>query len=184
MLRSAFMRYRIKKADQSVGAYYSKILGVKNYLHFFHYLFQAILCQDPDHYPAGQLFKKRKRNSQYTKSFSLRKGLAQILDIIKVNPSMALEYENITKITKDDDLYVLWSRAGKVAAAKFICLACDPKTAALLMGESRPALAGLLQRFSVVQVQSLLIGSTNDPLYRKGKEKERLRQKWKRSRKN
>ncbi|MGX5690390.1 NAD(P)-binding protein [Arcticibacter tournemirensis] len=161
LLHSAFTGFGTKKQNLSVRSFYSKILGTKNYLHFFHYLFQAILCQDPDHYPAGQLFRKRRRNRKYPKSFSLKKGLDQILDIIAGNPSISTEYYNITKITKEGELHVLWSGPAKVAQTKSICLACDPKSASLLLGDGWPALAGLLRRFPVVQVQSLLIGSNN-----------------------
>lgn len=90
-----------------------------------------------------------------------------MLTIIQTNPSISLEYKNITRISKDGDLYVLWSNAEKVAASKFICLACDPKNAALLIGEEQPPLAALLQRFPVVQIQSLLIGSSNKEMFRK-----------------
>lgn len=166
-LRSILIGYNTKKVGLSVSTYYSRIFGKKNYLHFFHYVFQAILCQDPDHYPAEQLFRKRERNSKYPKTFSLKKGLAQLLSIIQTNPSISLEYKNITRVTRDGNLYVLWSNAEKVAASKFICLACDPKNAALLLAELKPSVAGLLQRFPVVQIHSLLIGSSNSLLFSK-----------------
>lgn len=167
MLRSVLIGFKTKKTGLSVSSYYSKIFGKRNYHHFFHYVFQAILCQDPDHYPAEQLFRKRERNGKYPKAFSLKKGVAQLLTIIQTNPSISLEYKNITKITREGDLYVLWSSAEKVAVSKFICLACDPRNAALMIEELQPAIAVLMQRFPVVQIQSLLIGSSNTQIFSK-----------------
>lgn len=164
LLHSVLGAYQIKKKGESVRSYYSKIFGIKNYTHFFHYVFQAILCQNPDDYPAEQLFKKRKRNGKYPKSFSLKAGLAQLLDLIRANPSIDLEYKNITRVTKEQNLYVLWSGAEKVAVSKVLCLACDPKSAALLMAEHEPVLSNLLSRFPVVGIQSLLIGSHKNNL--------------------
>lgn len=167
MLRSIFRIYSSKKTEQSVGSYYSSIFGKKNYRHFFHYLFQAILCQNPDNYPAEQLFRKRERNKKYPKSFSLKEGVSQILDIINSNPRISLTFKNITKITQKDDLYELWSSDEKIALSKYVCLACDPKTAAKLIRQTHSVLAQLLKEIPIAGVDSLLVGSSNPKVFSK-----------------
>lgn len=167
---SLLKRSTLSKTNQSIKSYYSAILGDHNYDHLFHYLFSAILCQNPDHFPAEMLFRKRRPNKKYPKKFSLKNGIEQFIEIILQNPE--IDYKNkseITRITKTSEHYELWSADQKIDIATKIGFSCPPDVAAFLLKDIEPGLSKMLHRIRVIKIETVLVHVKNKEALKKRK---------------
>lgn len=155
------------KEGLSVKEYYSSVLGAKNYKQLLHYAFQAILCQDPDQYPADMLFRKRSANKSFPKNFTLQEGITQLLDMIISNP--AIEFKSDTSVTaisiNSKGLYELWSGSEILSEVKYLNLSCPPNVAANFLKQIEPELAEVLGTFKVTEVDSILVTSDNQKAF-------------------
>lgn len=148
----------LKKSGKSVGQFYSGILGRNNYQDLFRHVFQAVLCQFPDDYPAEFLFKKRTRNKDFPRSFTLEGGLEHILDLIASNPALSLEPEvSVDALTYENKTFCLWEKGKLLFRSPLICLACPPDTASSLIKKIEPGLASKLSEIETIRVDSILV---------------------------
>ncbi len=146
------------KTGKTIRTYYSSILGKKNYARLFHYLFRAILCQDPDEFPAELLFKKRKANKQYPRKFALKKGVQQLVDIVLQNPNIQSYHETpVTRISGEQGKYELWFGNQLLTVASAVCFACPSATAAKLLHTLHPETAQKLATLSTAKIDTLLV---------------------------
>jgi protoporphyrinogen oxidase len=79
---------KVKKDNQTVESYYSKIVGKKNYRRFFQYMFNAVPSQPTNDFPANVLFKKRTRRKDILKSYTLKKGIRSIINAVAEHPDI------------------------------------------------------------------------------------------------
>lgn len=79
MMAIGVVRFKLQSRDGlSVSRYFTKIFGKYNYDKVLKYCFDAVLCQDSENFPASYLFKTRKKNKHFPRSFTLEKGLSQL----------------------------------------------------------------------------------------------------------
>ncbi len=76
LILSAPRMLNAKKAGETMESYYSKVVGKKNYSRVFGPVFDAIISQTANDFPADALFKKRPRRKDVLKSFTLSHGLS------------------------------------------------------------------------------------------------------------
>ena len=160
----------ISKNNLSLASYYGKVLGKKNYKNLFSLLFRAILCQEPDNFPAEKLFKKRNKDKTFPKKYVLEKGVQQLLEIIGTNPNITCkENTTVTAISKHDDTYRIWSNNELLMEASILALACPANVAAKLLDDGYPSLANHLRAIEQVSVETALLEvlDENTPLFRK-----------------
>ena len=76
-----------KMEGETVESYYSKIFGKRNFERVIGPMFNAVICQKSNDFPADMLFKKRARRKEVIKKFSLQGGLQSITDAIAADPA-------------------------------------------------------------------------------------------------
>ncbi|MEM8927009.1 MAG: FAD-dependent oxidoreductase [Bacteroidota bacterium] len=146
------------KNGKSIKEYYSRVIGGGNYTNLFRHLFNAILCQNADNFPAELLFKKRRKNRSYPKKFVLKKGIQQLFDIVGGNPNIeVIENRAISSISFNLGQFQVRNGENMVAQAPFLALACPPSIAAKLLKSQFPKLSNLLGTISHATVTSVLV---------------------------
>ena len=66
--------FSMKMDGETVESYYSGIMGKKNFERAMGPMFNAVICQSANAFPADMLFKKRERRKEVLKKFSLPGG--------------------------------------------------------------------------------------------------------------
>ena len=113
MLSAPRMLYA-KKAGETMESYYSKIVGKKNYSRVFGPVFDAIISQTANDFPADALFKKRPRRKDILKSFTFTHGLSTITDAIAGEPGITvLTGREVISVAKDSDGYLVTAAGGR-----------------------------------------------------------------------
>ncbi len=150
--------FKLKKEDKSIRDYYSAGLGKKNYEQLMHHAFQAILCQDPDEFPAALLFRKRKADKSFPKKFTLKQGIVGLLGIIADNPSIDVQVNTpVDAIIRENEEYSLWSSGKKVFTASNLCLSTPSDVSSRLLKPIDPELSEALASLEVRKVETILV---------------------------
>lgn len=91
---------------QSIGSYYSKIMGSANFDRVIGPAMTAVISQKADDFPAEMLFKKRPRRKDVIKSFTLSSGLQTIADTIAIQKNIEIIRESeVRQITTKHGLF-------------------------------------------------------------------------------
>ncbi|MDA0909929.1 MAG: FAD-dependent oxidoreductase [Proteobacteria bacterium] len=64
--------------DRTVEEYFSFVFGSQNYQKTLRYCFDAVLCQDSQHFPADFLFKARAKDKRLPRSFTFKHGMSSL----------------------------------------------------------------------------------------------------------
>jgi len=156
LLFSAPRLFTQKKTGQTIESYYSKIVGKGNFKKVMAPLFDAVICQRANDFPADLLFKKRPRRKDILKSFTLTHGLQSITDAISVQPRISIiKGKGVQAVTTSNDLFHLTTGDGSTYAAQSLALATDAIAAARLLKAPFPELSELLSRIQVSTVESV-----------------------------
>ena len=148
--------FRLKKNNQTVESYYSRIVGRKNYNKFFQYMFNAVPSQPTNEFPADILFKKRTRRKDILKSFTLRQGIKSVIDVISERPGIdILAGKAVSSMTRKKDAYVVTLDNNQSFESKFIALATPVNITAVLIKDLIPDLSPLLNRIDFVSTDSV-----------------------------
>lgn len=170
LLLSLPRMFLVSKRDKSISSYYSSIFGGKNYKQLFHYLFRAILCQNPDQFPAELLFKERKADKKFPKKFVLKNGLQQFMDIVKENPNIqCYEGTKVSAVTFYQGMYQIWNDKELLGSSLNICFSCPSEITSQLLVNTVPKLAQKLQRLKLAQIDTMLVGFSDQTALRKRK---------------
>jgi protoporphyrinogen oxidase len=70
----------LNKKNQTVSHFYKKVFGKKNYERILANCFSAVLSQDASDFPAEFLFNRKKRDKNFSRSFTLSQGLKLLFD--------------------------------------------------------------------------------------------------------
>jgi len=148
--------FRIKKDNQTVESYYSKIVGRKNYNKFFQYMFNAVPSQPTNDFPANILFKKRKRRKDILKSFTFREGVRSIIEVISDLPEIdALCGNAVTSVTRKNGSFLVTLNKKQYFESEFFALATPVNITAYLTEKLNPDLSQLLTRINHVKTDSV-----------------------------
>ncbi len=148
--------FRIKKENQTVESYYSRIVGKKNYRKFFQYMFNAVPSQPTNDFPADILFKKRNRRKDILKSFTLKKGIKSIIEAISKQPGIdILTGANITSITLNEDSYHVTTETNDIYEAEYLALASTVNAAADLTRSLLPEISKEISKINYVDTDSV-----------------------------
>ncbi len=158
--------FSAKKTGASVESYYSKVMGKSNFDNVLQHMFNAVVCQKANDFPADLLFKKRSRRKDVLKSFTLRGGIQTITDAIAANPNIeilsgqeiqSIQYDhgNFQVSTKDD---------GGGYVSRFLALATPPPTTARLLPNPFREVSNRLSKLRATNVESLGVIVLKDSL--------------------
>lgn len=148
--------FSAKKTGQSVESYYSKVMGKGNFDNVLQHMFNAVVCQKANDFPADLLFKKRSRRKDVLKSFTLRGGIQAVTDAIEANPDIEVEAgSEVHSIQYSDGNFQVFTKNGGGSESRFLALATPPPIAAQLLPGSFREVSGLLSKLKATTIESL-----------------------------
>lgn len=145
-----------KKEGRTIESYYSGIVGKNNFKKVLGPLFDAVICQRANDFPADLLFKKRPRRKDILKSFILTHGIQSITDAIAVQPKISIiKGKEVRAITMSNDLFHITTGDGSAYTAQNLAVATDAGAAATILKSPFPELSEELSKIRVNVVESI-----------------------------
>ncbi len=145
-----------KMDGETVESYYSKIAGRRNFERAVGPMFNAVICQKSDEFPADMLFKKRERRKEVIKKFSLQGGLRSIIDAVAAEPAIeTVAGKEVKEIEFSANVFKVTATDGSSFEAKFLALAIPSEPAAILLQKSFPQIAEKLGTLKAEKVETL-----------------------------
>ena len=156
LFASAWRLFTLKKEGESVASYYGSIVGRRNYDRVFAPAFNAVISQRANDFPADMLFNKRPRRKDVIKSFTLKGGLATVIDKLAVVSGVTVVTgAQVSRIAKSGGNFVVELADGQGFEAPRLTLATPPPVAARLAGEIAPELSRLLSQIKVETIETV-----------------------------
>jgi protoporphyrinogen/coproporphyrinogen III oxidase len=156
MLFSLPRMFGAKMAGETVESYYSKIFGKRNFAQVIGPMFNAVICQKSNDFPADKLFKKRPRRKEVLKKFSLQGGLQSITDAIAADPAVeTLAGKEVRGIDFAANVFTVSTSDGSIFQANYLALATPSEPAAALLQKSFPEIAQKLRSVKAEKVETL-----------------------------
>jgi protoporphyrinogen/coproporphyrinogen III oxidase len=145
-----------KKTNETMESYYSKVFGKKNYSRVLGPVFDAIISQSANDFPADALFKKRPRRKDILKSFTLTRGLSTITDAIAGEPGITvLTGREVISVAENSEGYLVRAAGGEEIRAKYLTLAVPPPAAARAIHAGFPGLSANLAKIKAKSVETV-----------------------------
>ncbi len=156
LLFSAPRLFFTSKKGQTVRSYYGNIVGQGNFRRTFSAVFSAVPSQRADDFPADMLFKKRTRNKDIAKSFTMQHGLQSVAKRITTNPNIEFKStQDVHTITRAKKLFCIQTVDGNSYKSEHLALATPPSVAANLLENISPQLAQHLKKIAVAKIESM-----------------------------
>jgi protoporphyrinogen/coproporphyrinogen III oxidase len=159
LLRSAPLGLLSPKKGQTTYAWYSRVVGKRNYDEVLGPFLAAVPSQSADAFPAsgpGSLFKKRPRRKDVTRSFTFRDGLGSVVDAVAGRPGVDLRTGVVAReVRRTGDAYEVVTSTGGSFASREVALAVPPSMAAALLRGVHPELAAQLSRVKMATVETV-----------------------------
>ncbi len=148
--------FSIKKDNQTVESYYSKIVGKKNYKKFFQYMFNAVPSQATNDFPADILFKKRDRRKDFLKSFTFKQGIRSIIYAISRIPGIDVKTgTGVSSISLKEDSFEIQAENQETYKSEYLALAAPVNVAAELTRSLSPEISGEIRKIEFVYTDSV-----------------------------
>lgn len=145
----------LDKAGKSVAEYYRTLVGPRNYDEVFRHAFNAVICQPADAVPADMLFRKRPRNKQVMRSFTLPGGLQQITKTLAERLDCRTGQEISAIRHHERDGFTVAMADGEEYRSHRLACAAPVQAAARLLAEAFPEIAERLGWINEVEVESV-----------------------------
>jgi len=156
LICSAPRIFTLSKSGMTVGSYYSKIVGKRNFDRVIGPALSAVPSQRADDFPAEMLFKKRKRRKDIIKKFTLKGGLQTIADAVLSGKDIeVLTGAEASAVETGNSVFKVSAGDKGEFAADNLGLAVAPSVASALLKNALPDAAARLSAIRVVQVESL-----------------------------
>lgn len=145
-----------KMDGETVESYYSKIVGKGNFDRAIAPMFNAVICQRANDFPADMLFKKRERRKEVLKKFGLPGGLQSITDAIAAEAAIETATgKEINGIDFSSNVFQVTAADGSSLEGKRLALAVHSEAAAALLQKSFPQIAKKLSALKAEKVETL-----------------------------
>ncbi|MGA7828591.1 MAG: FAD-dependent oxidoreductase [Geobacteraceae bacterium] len=156
MLFSLPRMFGAKMEGETVESYYSKIFGKRNFASAIGPMFNAVICQKSNDFPADMLFKKRPRRKEVIKKFSVQGGLQSVIDAIAYEPSIETRAgKEVTGIEFAAKIFTVTIADGSTFESKYLALATPSATAAAILQKTFPEIARILASVKAEKVETL-----------------------------
>jgi protoporphyrinogen oxidase len=161
LLRSLPRIWLEKREGHSVEAYYSRVLGRRNYREVARAMFSAVVSQEAGGFPADALFKKRPRRKDLPRSFAIEGGLGTIPAALAGGEGLTVRRGcPVTEVTRSGpgEFRVRaedGTEDGSELETGMLALATPPDVAASLLAKSHPEVSRLLSGIPVRTVESM-----------------------------
>lgn len=150
--------FTLQKADNSLAAYYGGALGRSNYRDLFGPAFRAVICQEPDDFPAEVLFRRKPRRKDVLRAFTLPGGLSGIPEAIAVQAGLQVRTGvAVQAIHQDGEGFRVTTAGGDEHACRWLTLAVPPDVAAALLPPGLEALRGAIGQIPVAETETVAV---------------------------
>jgi UDP-galactopyranose mutase len=155
LFASAWRAFTLGKAGRTVGDYYGRLVGRRNWQRVFSPLLSAVPSQRADDFPAGMLFKRRPRRKEFPRTFTLKNGLGTLVDRLAQGERITLRLgAEATALARTETGFSVTCRDGSTARARRLTLALPPDQGARLLAPLLPAAAEALARVRTTAIDS------------------------------
>lgn len=145
------------KEGRSVAAYYSDVLGRRNYHDLMRHAFQAVICQPADDYPAEALFRRKPRRKDVIKAFTFEAGLSTIPTAIAAQKGLALRTgQPVSMIERLGEGFRVITR-GESLTCRALTLAVSPDVAGALMPVGFEAARAAIGDIGMAEIETLVL---------------------------
>lgn len=157
-LRSLPRIFREPKEGRSVQAYYSRLLGERNYRDLLRHAFQAVICQPADDFPAEALFRRKPRRKEVIKAFTFDQGLTTIPESIAAQPGLVVRTgQRISAVASDGEGFRLTLDSGEALRCGHLTLAVPPDAAAALLPAGYEEVRAAVARIGIAETETLVL---------------------------
>jgi protoporphyrinogen oxidase len=158
LLASLPRLFTAQKRGRSVEAYYSRVLGRRNFAEVARPMLDAVACQDVRDFPAELLFKRRPRRKEIPRSFTLDTGLQAIMEGIAEGGAFTVRSgQGAGKVTFSSGRFRVQTAGRKEYEARALALAAGPVAGAKLLRGPFPELAETLARIEERELTSVAV---------------------------
>jgi protoporphyrinogen/coproporphyrinogen III oxidase len=155
LFASAWRIFTLRKENRSVGEYYGRLVGPRNWRRVFSPLLSAVPSQRADDFPAEMLFKRRSRRKEFPRSFTLENGLLTLIERLAGEAGIDLRVNAAaTALARTEDGFTVTTAGGAPARARHLVLALPPDVGARLLAPVLPATAAALGRVRTTAIDS------------------------------
>ncbi|NTU53218.1 MAG: FAD-dependent oxidoreductase [Chlorobiaceae bacterium] len=146
----------LKKDNQTVRSYYSKIVGEKNYRNTVSHFFNAVPSQATDDFPADMMFKSRPKRKDVLKNYTFKGGLQSVARTIAARKEIKVITGSPARtISNNGGKYVVTTVDGKEYAADALVMALPSAPASTLLQGVNPGLAAQMAKLRYADVESV-----------------------------
>jgi len=155
LFASAWRAFSLRKQNRSVGDYYGRLVGPRNWRRVFSPLLSAVPSQRADDFPAEMLFKRRPRRKEFPRTFTLKNGLRTLIERLANETGVSLRVDAAaTAVGRTDSGFTVTTASGDPARARNLVLALPPDAGARLLAPFAPATAAALLRVRTTAIDS------------------------------
>ena len=145
-----------KMDGETVESYYSKIVGKGNFEQAIGPMFNAVICQRANDFPADMLFKKRERRKEVLKKFGLPGGLQSITDAIAAEAAIETATgKEVREIEFTANVFTVTAADGSTFSGRQLALAVPSEAAANMLQKSFPQIAKKLSALKAEKVETV-----------------------------
>ncbi|NTW74888.1 MAG: FAD-dependent oxidoreductase, partial [Chlorobiaceae bacterium] len=156
LLRSAPNLFFQKKENMTVKAYYSKIVGEKNYRNTVSHFFNAVPSQVTEDFPADMMFKSRPKRKDVLKNYTFKGGLQSVANTIAARKGIEVHTGTAAEtVMMSGGRYIVKTADGKEFSAGALALALPSAVAAGLLQSANQAVAHHLTQLRYADVDSV-----------------------------
>jgi protoporphyrinogen oxidase len=165
LLASSWRAFTERKAGKSVGDYYGRLVGKRNWKHVFSPLLSAVPSQHADDFPAEMLFKRRPRRKDFPRTFSLKNGLSTLVEgVARVEGVTVRNGVEVRAIARDTKGFVVATADSMQASARSIVVATPADVSATLLAPLVPAAFTALSKVRMAAIVSTGMHAARDAI--------------------
>ncbi len=146
------------KEGRTTYAWYSGVVGRRNYGRVLGPFLAAVPSQSADAFPAtgpGSLFKKRPRRAGVARSFTFDGGLSAVAEGVAARPGVEVQTgAAVRRVRRAGAGFAVDVQDAEPVSARVLALAVPPSMAAALTREAFPELSEILARVGMASVET------------------------------
>jgi oxygen-dependent protoporphyrinogen oxidase len=146
------------KTNKGVAEFYGAGLGLRNYRDLFRPAFRAVICQEPDDFPADLLFRRKSKRKEVMRSFTFPGGLSDIPHAIAAQDALDVRTRQQSfGVSMDSDGFRVSLADGGLLRSRYLTLAVPPDVAAALLPQGMEELRTLLGKIGISWIETLVL---------------------------
>ncbi len=155
LFASAWRIFSERKDGRTVGDYYGRLVGKRNWRCVFAPLLSAVPSQRADDFPTEMLFKRRPRRKDLPRSFTLEGGLNTLIErIVRAEGITVQANRGARAIKRTERGFLVSTNDGASVETRNLVLALPPDAAAGLLLPIAPGASAVLARIRIASIDS------------------------------